>query len=94
MATITKSFEKRASDAESKIAVNKPQFLYGLKRYLLYPIESGLYGLYIIFALLILLKIVSYLAGLTEMFNVDRSDLIFPLLGFMIMFLVDVFKKQ
>ena len=56
--------------------------------FILKPIKSGLYGFTAFFAVLILTKGVLYLFGFTEEYIVNSDDVLFSLLGLIIIFLL------
>ena len=96
MATIINTLEKRTTDSNTDL-VNSDQkesnFFSHLKKYLLFPIEAGLYGFYLVFTVVLLLKLITYILGFHEAFQFDLMDFMLSLVGFFLMFLVDLIKN-
>jgi hypothetical protein len=96
MATIINTLEKRASAPKTNMETEikkKSQFISPLKKYFLLPIESGLYGFYMVFAVLLFLKLATYIFGFNDTFQLELIDFMLSLVGFFLMFLVDLLKK-
>jgi len=96
MATIINTLEKRTTDSDNdvvKVDEKKSSFIMNLKKYLLFPIEAGLYGFYLIFTVVLLLKLITYILGFHEAFRLDLLDFMLSLVGFFLMFLVDLLKN-
>jgi hypothetical protein len=96
MPTIINTFEKRTGDSNTDTVDpdrKKSIFFIHLKKYLLFPIEAGLYGFYLVFTVVLLLKLVTYILGFHEAFQFDLIDFMLSLIGFFLMFLVDILKN-
>jgi hypothetical protein len=72
---------------------NKSQYLISFKKYLIMPIVAGFNGFCIIFSLVLVLKLLSFLLSSNAVFNLDLLDLMYGLTGFTLTFLVDFLKK-
>jgi hypothetical protein len=72
---------------------NKSQFIIGLKKYLFLPIRAGLYGFTLVFSVILILKLLSFLFGINEAFNLDLMDVMLSSVGFFLMFLIYVLKN-
>lgn len=72
---------------------NKQSIYNLLKKYIFFPIKEGLYGFSIVFAVILLVKLLSFLLGLNESFNFDLMDILLSSVGFFFMFLVYFLKK-
>lgn len=95
MATIINSMEKRAKNptaSTGNVVESKSQFIIGLKKYLLFPIEAGCYGFYLVFSVILVSKLICLLLGFNDGFNLDLMDVILSLVGFFLMFLIDILK--
>lgn len=86
MSIISNTFESKSSD-------NKSKLVHFLKRNLFYPTEAGMYGLYFVFTILLILKLAAFILGFIKTFQITSIDVAISLLGFAIMFLVDILKK-
>ena len=96
MPTIINTLEKRTTDSDNdvvKVDEKKSSFIMNLKKYLLFPIEAGLYGFYLVFSVVLLLKLVTYVLGYHKAFQFDLLDFMLSIIGFFLMFLVDLLKN-
>jgi hypothetical protein len=75
------------------VVENKSQFIIGLKKYLFFPIRAGLYGFTLVFSVILILKLLSFLFGINEAFNLDLMDVMLSSVGFFLMFLIYVLKN-
>lgn len=75
------------------VVANKSQFIIGLKKYLIFPIRAGLYGFTLVFSVILVLKLLSFLFGINEAFNLDLMDVMLSSVGFFLMFLIYVLKN-
>ena len=96
MAIIINTLEKRTADSNTDMVnpdKNESKIFIHLKKYLLFPIEAGLYGFYLVFTVVLLLKLITYILGFHEAFQFDLMDFMLSLVGFFLMFLVDLIKN-
>ncbi len=77
----------------SGVVENKSQLFYLLKKYVLLPLKEGLYGFLIVFGVIVLVKLLSFLLGINESFSFDLMDVLLSAVGFFFMFLVYFLKK-
>lgn len=75
------------------IVENKSQFFIGLKKYIIFPIKAGLYGFTLVFTVILLVKLLSFLLGINEIFNLDLMDVMLSSVGFFFMFLIYILKN-
>jgi hypothetical protein len=75
------------------VVANKSQIIIGLKKYLIFPIRAGLYGFTLVFSVILVLKLLSFLFGINEAFNLDLMDVMLSSVGFFLMFLIYVLKN-
>jgi hypothetical protein len=61
--------------------------------FLIKPFVSGLYGFAAFFTVLIFTKGVSYLIGFTEQYIVSSDDVLFSILGFVLVFMIKLFEN-
>ncbi len=61
---------------------------YYLLSFLFKPLVSGLYGFTAFFTVLIFTKGITYLFGFTEQYIVSSDDVLFSILGFVLVFLI------
>ena len=66
---------------------------YYLISFLFKPIVSGLYGFAAFFTVLIFTKGITYLFGFTEQYIVSSDDVLFSILGFVLVFLIKLFDS-
>ena len=59
-----------------------------LNNFFFKPFISGLYGFTAFFTVLIFTKGISYLFGFTEQYIVNTDDVLFSILGFVLVFLI------
>lgn len=96
MSAIINTLEKRITDSNTDTVnsvKNKSKVYTYIKKYLLFPIEAGLYGFYLVFTIILLLKLVTYILGFHEAFQFDLMDFLLSLVGFILLFLVDLIKN-
>ena len=53
-----------------------------IKTYLLNPLSAGLAGFAVIFSLMLMTKLFSYILGINPEFNLGLNDVIYSLVGF------------
>jgi hypothetical protein len=66
---------------------------YYLISFFFKPFVSGLYGFTAFFTLLIFTKGITYLFGFTEQYIVSVDDVLFSILGFILVFLIKLFDN-
>lgn len=96
MATIINTMERRSTNLAKNprsMVENKSEFFISLKKYLLFPIGAGFYGFALVSSVILMLKLLSFLWGFKEAFNLDLMDLMLSSLGFFLMFLIDILKR-
>ncbi len=72
---------------------NKRGIYYMLKKYVFNPLRDGFFGFSLVFAVIFLVKLLSFLLGLNDSFNFDLVDVLLSSVGFFFMFLVYFLKK-
>jgi hypothetical protein len=77
----------------NSVVENKSQLFFVLKKYVILPLKEGLYGFIMVFAVIVLVKLLSFLLGINESFNFDLMDVLLSAVGFFFMFLVYFLKK-
>jgi hypothetical protein len=77
----------------SRVVENKSQLFQLLKKYVLLPLKEGLYGFIIVFAVIAMVKLLSFLLGINDSFNFDLMDVLLSAVGFFFLFLVYFLKK-
>ena len=81
------------STYDENIVENKSHFFISFKKYLIFPIEAGFYGFALVFSVILMLKLLSFLLGFNEVFNLEFIAVIFSSFGFFLMFLIDILKN-
>lgn len=81
------------STNDENILENKSRFFIGLKKYLIFPIKAGFYGFALVFSIILFLKLLSFLFGINEAFNLDLMDVMLSSVGFFLMFLIYALKN-
>jgi hypothetical protein len=66
---------------------------YYLISFFFKPLVSGLYGFAAFFTVLIFTKGITYLLGFTEQYIVSSDDVLFSILGFVLVFLIKLFES-
>ena len=66
---------------------------YYLISFFFKPFVSGLYGFAAFFTVLIFTKGITYLLGFTEQYIVSTDDVLFSILGFVLVFLIKLFDN-
>jgi hypothetical protein len=79
---------KGAIVSKSHIKVENGAVFSFLNNFFLKPFKSGLYGFAAFFTVLIMTKGMSYLLGFTTEYVVNNEDVLFSLLGLIIVFLI------
>lgn len=79
---------KGAILSKSHIKTGGNTFYNYLISFFFKPVVSGLYGFTAFFTVLIFTKGLSYLLGLTEQYIVSTDDVLFSILGFVLVFLI------
>jgi uncharacterized membrane protein len=59
-----------------------------IQNYFTEPLKSGLLGFIIFMAIFILVKLISYLIGTYELFEIEITDVELSLIGFVLFFLI------
>ena len=78
---------------EGEMIEVKSQFVLGLKKYIVRPIKAGLYGFTLVFIVIISVKLLSFLLGINEVFNLDLIDVMLSSVGFFFMSLIYILKN-
>ena len=65
---------------------------YYLISFFFKPIVSGLYGFAAFFTVLIFTKGITYLLGFSEQYIIGSDDVLFSILGFVLVFLIKLFE--
>lgn len=81
------------STNDEDIVEGKSQFLISLKKYLIFPIKAGFYGFSLVFSIILFLKLLTFLFGVNEVFNLDLMDVMLSSVGFFLMFLIYILKN-
>jgi hypothetical protein len=81
------------STNDEDIDESKSQFFIGLKKYLIFPIKAGFYGFSLVFSIILFLKLLTFLFGINEVFNLDLMDVMLSSVGFVLMFLIYILKN-
>ena len=81
------------STKNETIAEDKSQFLMALKKYLIAPFKAGFYGFTLVFSVILLLRLLSFLLGINDVFNLDLIDVILSSVGFFLLFLIYILKN-
>ena len=76
-----------------KIVESKSQLSMGLKKYVMLPLKAGLYGFTLVFTVILLVKLLSFLLGINEVFNLDIMDVMLSSVGFFLLFLIYILKN-
>lgn len=66
-----------------KESIVSDSFKQNLKTYLLNPLSAGLVGFAILFSLILITKIIGFVIGTNETFNLSVNDVIYSLVGFL-----------
>ena len=72
---------------------SKSQFLLGFKKYIISPIKAGLYGFTLVFSIILIVKLFSFLIGTDEIFNLDLMDVMLSSMGLFFMSLIHILKN-
>lgn len=78
---------------DGDVVESKSQFFSSLKKYLIFPIKAGFYGFSLVFFIIFFLKLLSFLFGVNEAFNLDLMDVMLSSVGFFLMFLIYILKN-
>ncbi len=84
---------KGAILSKSHIKTGSKIFYYFLISFLFKPFVSGLYGFAALFTLVIFTKGIAYFLGFTEQYIVSSDDVLFSILGFVLVFLIKQFDN-
>ncbi len=79
--------------SKSQVKTGGNILYYYLISFLFKPIVSGLYGFAAFFTVLIFTKGITYLFGFTEQYIVSSDDVLFSILGFVLVFLIKLFDS-
>ena len=82
---------KGAILSKSHVKLGGNILYYYLISFLFKPFVSGLYGFAAFFTVLIFTKGITYLLGFTEQYIVSSDDVLFSILGFVLVFLIKLF---
>ena len=82
---------KGAILSKSHIKTGCNMLYYYLISFFFKPFVSGLYGFAAFFTVLIFTKGITYLLGFTEQYIVSSDDVLFSILGFVLVFLIKLF---
>jgi hypothetical protein len=82
------------NNSNETIVKNKTQIYVLLKKYFILPLKEGLYGFALVFAVILFVKLLSFLLGINEVFNFDLMDIMLSSVGFFFMFLIYFLKKM
>jgi hypothetical protein len=61
--------------------------------FLIKPFVSGLYGFAAFFSVLIFTKGITYILGFTEQYIISSDDVLFSILGFVLVYLIKLFES-
>jgi len=78
---------------EDNLVENKPQIMEVIKKYIILPLREGIYGFALVFAVILMVKLLSYVLNINETFELDFMDVLLALVGFLFMFLIYFLKK-
>jgi hypothetical protein len=81
------------NNPNKNIIDTKTQFFNVLKKYIILPVKEGLYGFTLVFTVILLVKLLSFLLGINENFNFDLMDIMLASMGFFFMLLIYFLKK-
>jgi biotin transporter BioY len=84
---------KGAILSKSHVKTGSNIIYYYLISFLIKPFVSGLYGFAAFFTVLIFTKGITYLIGFTEQYIVSSDDVLFSILGFVLVFLIKLFDN-
>jgi len=84
---------KGAILSKSHIKTGGNILYYYLISFFFKPFVSGLYGFTAFFTVLIFTKGITYLLGFTEQYIVSSEDVLFSILGFVLVFLIKLFDN-
>ena len=76
-----------------KMVESKSQLVMGLRKYIILPIKAGFYGFTLVFSVILFVKLLSFLLGINDVFNLDLMDVILAFVGFFFMFLIYLLKN-
>jgi hypothetical protein len=76
-----------------KIVESRPQLSMSLRKYILLPLKAGFYGFTLVFSVILFVKLLSFLLGINDVFNLDLMDVILASVGFFFMFLIYLLKN-
>jgi hypothetical protein len=79
--------------SKSHIKMGGNILYYYLISFFFKPLVSGLYGFAAFFTVLIFTKGITYLLGFTEQYIVSIEDVLFSILGFVLVFLIKLFDN-
>ena len=79
--------------SKSHIKIGGNIIYYYLISFFFKPFVSGLYGFAAFFTVLIFTKGITYLFGFTEQYIVSSDDVLFSILGFVLVFLIKLFDS-
>lgn len=69
------------------------RFFNILKKYFIFPLREGFYGFFLVFAVILFVKLLSFLLNINESFDLDFMDVMLSFVGFFFMFLIYFLKK-
>lgn len=85
--------ESIPKNSEENIMDSKPQIFEVIKRYIILPFKEGIYGFALVFSVILMVKLLSYVLNINETFELDFMDVLLSLVGFLFMFLIYFLKK-
>lgn len=80
------------TDSENLVG-GKSQITSNFKKFIFFPIKAGVYGFTLVLAVIMLLKLLSYVLGVNASINLDIMDILLSSVGFFFMFLIYVLKN-
>ena len=84
---------KGATLSKPRIKTGGNILYYYFISFLFKPFVSGLYGFAAFFSVLIFTKGITYLFGFTEQYIIGSDDVMFSILGFVLIFLIKLFES-
>ncbi|NWF90428.1 MAG: hypothetical protein HXY50_13325 [Ignavibacteriaceae bacterium] len=72
---------------------DKSQFLKGFKKFFIFPLKAGLQGFVLVLSVILIVKLLSFLLGINELFSLDLMDIMLSSMGFVFMSLIHILKN-
>lgn len=79
---------RRLAFFRARYNADKTELSTILTHYVLIPLRSGIGGFIVFFLVLAVSKMLGYLAGSVNTWEIDSSDILLSLLGFFLLFLI------